>query len=355
MLSDYLKNKFSKGRSSDNCVGSAADSSALLGDGEFSLLKLLQGTWESKESGWNLIALPVGGPNQYRLLMNQYGERLTFLGCETNVPNRGVKPDFDGETSDPGDELDQFIDAIMYEQIIKQVESVDFPASNLRSNNGATIHREPGFMLQLLNHLMIGHTEEEGEEDGPDVKLSIARMGSVPHGNSFLAMGSVQISEGPPVIEDEDAMPERLIEDINHPYLAPYKCFQDQPFLGSAGGEDGFPGLFPKNANAILQFAASKLGNISKTWTLNFDTKFKNGQLPALPISNISFINREADTTEVHSTFWVMEVDSVDGAAPPEYFMQYSQTVYLEFFDPFETGKRVRWPHVSINTLRRTG
>ena len=41
--------------------------------------------------------------------------------------------------------------------------------------------------------------------------------------------------------------------------------------------------------------------------------------------------------------------------------MQYSQTVYLEFFDsPLEDEKdvngnprRIRWPHVSINTLRK--
>ncbi len=63
----------------------------------------------------------------------------------------------------------------------------------------------------------------------------------------------------------------------------------------------------------------------------------------------------------MHATFWIMELEKTDQCLPPEFVMQYSQTVYLEFFDsPLEDEKdvngnprRIRWPHVSINTLRK--
>ena len=325
------------------------------------LFELLSGTWTSEAQGWNLIALPVG-PKKFRLLMNQYGETLKFGLADLCVPNRGA-----AETAP-----DQHIDAIAYEQIIVQKAVADFPATKLIAPNGNGIHHEPGFFLQLLDHATKGHTEEvkKGKlEKGDDVELTIARQASIPHGNSVLAMGTIKTFAGPPKIgtekipadiNPENATPER-IKDTNfntNAYLTPYKHFEDNHFFGNVtdSARTRFPGLFPKDANAILKFALSKL-SVKQTTVLHFDTKYRNKNLTNTPISNIPFVQREANVTEMHADFWIMELEKDDGSDTTEFIMQYSQTVYLEFFesdDKDEKGKLIRWPHVSINTLRKT-
>lgn len=362
------------------------------GDDEFDLVKLLRGTWVSQAQGWNLIALPAspvdleGKPaaaaNNFRLLMNQYGETLKFDMPDLNTPNRGVIPDACNEP-------DQLIDGITYEQFIVQKAVADFPEGidngkrRVRAANGEPIHHEPGFFLQFLNHIHKG-TSPDFTANGKMVEkeLKIARMGTIPHGNSVLAMGFVTDDK---TIESSDAFPERLkadkdgkeikieLKDVKaSPYLAPYQYFIDKPFFGCVDPKlvPGFPGFSPDNTSAILQFAQKGL-KIKRTTTLNFDTKFKvagiddaafdqnEKPISGFPISNIPFIKREADVTEMHATFWIMELEKVDPCADPEFVMQYSQTVYLEFFDSpvdkDEKGKprRIRWPHVSINTLRK--
>ncbi len=350
-----LEKRFAEGRMLERAFFGVLSRLGSTGDDEVSLIELLRGTWTSQAQGWNLIALPMSAPNKFRILMNQYGETLSFNVPDKGVPNRGVTPDPQGETPDPGDETDQLIDAIAYEQIIVQKEVEDFPASDRRAGNGEPIHHEPGFFLQFLNHVPVGHTEEDGKENGPEEQLKIARLATIPHGNSVLAMGTVELIVGAPTIPVENALPERINADIqNNPYLAPYKHFEDNHFLGNVPQTvAGFPGLFPTDANAILRFA-NQGSRVKKTTILNFDTKFRNEQLTDIPISNIPFVIREANATEVHATFWIMELHKPYVSAPAEFIMQYSQTVYLEFFASDEPGKRIRWPHVSINTLRKS-
>lgn len=349
-----LEKRIAEGRKIERVDGVKPSELGETGDEKLDLINLLRGTWTSEAQGWNLIALPSSAPNAFRLLMNQYGETLRFNVPDKGVPNRGVTPDFGGITSNPNDETLQVIDAIAYEQIIMQVESEDFPASQLREKNGNPIHHEPGFFLQFLNHISVGHTVEDGKENGPDTELKIARLATIPHGNSVLAMGFVEFKNGAPEILKEDARPERISNNLEDQYLAPYKHFEEFPFFGNVPKSFvNFPGFFPTDAHAILNFAMPR-DRIKKTTILNFDTKFRNAQLTSIPISNIPFITREAETTEVHATFWIMELHKTNESADVEFVMQYSQTVYLEFFNSDEPGKRIRWPHVSINTLRKT-
>ncbi len=339
-------------------IGGKSCRSAALPDGTLSIVELLEGTWASEAQGWNLIALPTSAPKKFRLLMNQYGETLSFNRfADLNVPNRGILPE-KGKT-------DQTIDAIAYEQIVHQRAVADFPKSGLTAKNGGGIHHEPGFFLQLLNHVTTGHTEEDGKDNGKEEKLEIARQASIPHGNSVLAMGTIRTFPGAPKIgtdkkpadmNKEDATPERIKNtDFNkNAYLEPYKNFEDHPFFGNVKDhkKTGFPGLFPTDANAILKFALSKL-HVKQTTVLHFDTKYRNKYLTSTPISNIPFVQREANVTEMHADFWIMELEKNDKSEPTEFIMQYSQTVYLEFFDSDTLGKLIRWPHVSINTLRK--
>ena len=124
--------------------------------------------------GFNMMALPfVGGTNGYKVLMNQYDETLTFSVTDKGVPNRGL--DVDSVTGT----ADQTIVALDYFQKIRQVDSDDFEPSGLHKRfDGQVIHKEPGLWLHMVN-------QNSKSSNGNDI--NIARLGTIPHGNSFLA------------------------------------------------------------------------------------------------------------------------------------------------------------------------
>ena len=95
-------------------------------DDDLGPLKLLPGKWEGRGTGWNMIALPFqaapAGSAPFRLLMNQYNERLEFSFVDKGVPNRGLlRPKLD-----PTD-FDQRVVTLDYQQSINQVATEDRP------------------------------------------------------------------------------------------------------------------------------------------------------------------------------------------------------------------------------------
>lgn len=301
------------------------------GQEELGPLKMLPGHWQAKGTGWNMIALPFAEPRgNFRVLMNQYDEDLNFTFIDNGVPNRGIDEKTDVDT-------DQFVVTLDYQQQIQQIAVEDFPASDKAGDVGAAIHHEPGLWLNMKNE----------KTDGID----IARLGTIPHGNSVLALGKSKIIEGKPTIDDLDGLPLGAPGngDIDHPYLAPYKHFETNKFFGNVPGNIGFPGFFPTNLNAILQFALNSIPPVARTTVLHVDTTLKDAG-----IVNIPFIEREADAAEMQFTFWIMELEEKDADGKPKLVMQYSQNVALDFFERAdgEPGL-IRWPHVSIATLNK--
>ena len=75
-----------------------------------------------------MIALPFvsdpPGPLDFRLLLNQFDETLSFSLVDKGVPNRGVDDAHAVQT-------DQVITALDYEQLISQVAVTDRPASTV--------------------------------------------------------------------------------------------------------------------------------------------------------------------------------------------------------------------------------
>ncbi len=295
-------------------------------------LSLLPGTWRNVPNlvgrGWNMIALPFATPSDsefpfnYRLLMNQYNEELKFTLVDKAVPNRGI------ERTDAGSvETDQFVVTLDYEQVIHQIVAEDAPKSGLEGAAGAAIHHEPGLWLHMLNQT----------EDGPD----IARLASIPHGDTVLALGRARDMDGPPVIPDISGLPIGVSQDIeNSRYLGPYRAFH---------GDNKFRGLFdPVTPNDLLK-AANAGVNIVHTTELHVDT-----DIPTGGVVNIPFIVKQANATSMHSTFWIQELEELDETGNPKLRLQYSQTVFLDFF-PRTDGVEglIRWPHISINTLEK--
>ena len=296
--------------------------SAKAGDENLGPLKLLPGTWKNLPNlpgrGWNMIALPSAKAEfNYRLLLNQYNEDLKFTMAESSVPNRGI--------SNTNEDADQFVTTLNYEQIIHQVASADFPESQKKNKINALIHHESGFWLHMLNKTT--------------KNLNIARLATIPHGNSVLALGKSKQIDGSPAISERESLPIGVEQNLNHPYLFPYKHFQENPFIGI------FNPLLP---NELLRLANEEV-NILKTTILELDTSIENGG-----IVNIPFIQKQANATEMKATFWIQELEEKDEMGNPQLRLQYSQVLFLEFFQR-QDGKEglIRWPHISINTLEK--
>ena len=298
---------------------------ATVGDPSLGPFKNLPGTWANKPNlpgrGWNMIALPFATePDSrlnYRLLLNQYNETLKFSIVDRGVPNRGIT------TNGTTQQTDQFVVTLDYEQGVTQIAGEDFPESGVAGGNDLAIHHEPGLWLHMTN---------ETTRD-----LDIGRLATVPHGDSVLALGRSAAIDGAPDVPEINGLPIGATRDIDHPYLAPYKHFRDNPFKN----------LFDPTAPNDLLRQANAGVDIVRTTVLEVDTKIASGG-----IANIPFVVRQADAAAMKSTFWIQEL--VDQKGEPKLRLQYSQVVILEFFPRFDGSPgRVHWPHVSINTMEK--
>lgn len=293
--------------------------------------------------GWNMIALPFiskrcGPP--YRLMMNQYNEVLDFKFINTSVPNRGIG-------CKPRTNTDQEIVALDYTQRIRQLSASDGKAGGPGLEPKADIHHEPGFFLYM---------REQPIPNG----FSVARLATIPHGNSANAIGRHKEIKGAPTISDLSGLPEgastfdindEMLEGGKKGYMSPYFHFsKDQnPFKGVLENTD-FPGFFPENNNFLLQLGLGAIKDkVKKTTELVLDTDVEQGG-----IVNIPFIERQADAALMRSTFWIMELDEEGPLGGPRMVLAYSQFIFLDFFQRRDGREGlIRWPHISINMMEK--
>jgi hypothetical protein len=296
-----------------------------VGDQDLGPFAQLPGVWVNEPGkpacGYNMISLPYaqpGGPLDYRLLLNRYQEKLEFDLVNKAVANRGIL------RGDAITEADQFVVTLDYMQGIAQEAAADYPESGQAGPGGMGIHREPGLWL---------HTKNQVEEG-----VDIARLSTIPHGNSVLALGTSKVIEGPPVIPEFMSLIYGGPEDLDHPYMAPYKHFHDNPFEGV---------FDPVNPRTVLEKQNEGV-EIVRTIELHVDSYTGSGG-----ISSIPFIESQSKTGRLQSTFWVQELAEKDENGLPRMRLQYLQQVNLDFF-PRPDGKGLLgWPHISMNTLVR--
>jgi hypothetical protein len=132
------------------------------------LLNELGGTWRG--NGFNLIARPDGeGKANLYLQLNQTHESLQIERIGSSIPNRGF-----GQN-----DIDLF--GLTYLQRISD------------ANHGGALHIEPGIWVKIPDTTY-------PPDSAPPAQL-IARMGTIPHGNSLLAEGIAERFDGPPVLK----------------------------------------------------------------------------------------------------------------------------------------------------------
>jgi hypothetical protein len=321
---------------------------------ELGPLRQLVGVWTAQGTGWNMIALPFDGAppppatSKFRVLMNQYNEDLRFTFVDDDVPNRGlIRPG----TSEP----DQFVVTLDYQQKIAQVASEDRPdGEGLAGLPGLPIHHEPGLWLYEKNRK--SKDDNVKRDEVTEVEVDVARLASIPHGNSVLAIGTSAVYSGMPEIPRVSGLPSGRFENVKTAnydfksdlYLEPYKHYIDHPFRGEET-TPGFPGFSPADMNEILRFENRGV-DIVRTTTLTVDSTRKSAG-----ISNAPFSVREAEAVSMKSTFWIQELADKDEQGDPKLRLQYSQVVMLHFFRPREDEfpERAVWPHISIATLEK--
>ncbi|SHH65156.1 heme-binding protein [Flavobacterium defluvii] len=290
------------------------------------VLETLVGTWVGP--GFNIIEVPnmnqakPGPPpaDKFKIILNSTAETFTFSSIGGDIINRGNA------------QADIAFQGLHY---LQQVDDVNLPSGQ----NG--IHLETGLFLNLPS----------GTD--PAVQPSIARLGSIPHGDSILAQGTFFTVDGPPQFEVADPTPffivnGKRVNDTSETYLSQ---------LVNAVPPPGIPKEVIMNPNILLENAI-KGQNIIKTVVIFLDANPIDGvatpgaTAPVGGITNIPFVNVNANANSLSAIFWIETVQNTDGSTFLQ--LQYTQTVILDFpvFAPDGSVVEIKWPHISVATLR---
>lgn len=187
------------------------------GDEDFGPYKWLPcGVWQNngEQYGYNVIALPFKDADQaksrgYRVLTNKYLETLEFTTADKGAFNRGVEPEIQHDHEEDHDDsiaeachksddvdpgkfktVDQRALTLDYIQEISQVEAISFPDVPPEDGKKETgkickkIHHEPGLFLRMTNPI---DTTIQRKPTVRNVPLNLARLATIPHGDSVLA------------------------------------------------------------------------------------------------------------------------------------------------------------------------
>lgn len=291
------------------------------------------GTWEG--SGFNLIEIPNRNqdPNvqpppadKFKLILNNTFETLTFTGIPGGIINRGnVQGDIE----------------YLSMHYLQQVIDVNVP----EGQNGRGIHLETGLFLNL----------PAGTD--PAVEPSVARLGSIPHGDSLLAQGAFVTLQGQgpnfnfnrPDPTPFTVVDGKRVNDTSEAYLSLLKNPVKVP--------DGIPREAVMDPTIILE-AAIAGKKITEMTVIFLDANpiegvsNPNAIQNAGGITNIPFVTKNANATTFSAIFWLMTVQNPDNTTAK--LLQYTQTVILDFpVFGSQPGQVVglKWPHISLATL----
>jgi len=253
-------------------------------------LKNLIGTWTGS-SGWNIIAVPDRNKKfGYKVIVQPIIETMTFSPIGGSILNRGF-------------DQNQEVSGLSYQIQVSDAET------------DQALHFENGMWLVLY-------------------RGRVARLASIPHGDTALMIGkSFTIKEEPEIDTSLSPLPDLKFKK-NKAYLKPY--FDKQKEF------EGRIDVLNPNNNLIDMLEGKE---VSKTLVLDVSTANKGG------IQNIPFITKHANVPLLESTYYLEDVkDKKTGKTFQQ--LQYTQNTIIEFQDNKEKrGKKISWPHIDVNTL----
>jgi hypothetical protein len=268
-------------------------------------LRDLPGFWQG--TGFSLIARPDfsgGNPNGIFLQLNLLRETIEFTTIGSPVFNRGCLQD----------------DIAIY--------GVTYLHRVTDATTGGALHVEPGMWLTIP------------ATTAPQAEASIARLGTIPHGNAFCTVGFAEeeVLDKLPAIPAANTVP-----------------FQ----IGSEPPPPGTKNPFPEyNLSIATRFRTvptparitqaviddpNILGREElKGHTLTHITRLISSTKSVGGIGNIPFITSNAEALSLESVF---VIETVKGQLGTHYLqLQYSQTALLNF-------RGLSFPHVTVGTL----
>jgi hypothetical protein len=278
----------------------------------------------------------------------------------------------------------QFAHAVFYDQ---QVRFAEGPAAGtiVHVENGAWLHL--GSREQLTGPYNMGPAIADGQVQRQPPYITIAKQIAVPHGNSVLALGSVDLYDkdkfhddfeglesntiipGAPVIPDAPVpYPQRadastdsqiykfmsVIGASEPPDIA--TAPQTDPYARELAANDDFEN--PKvewalNPNVPLQIAIEKIKPTAHIhWRVTTDPLFGGEGV----VTNIPFENRKSRVTEYWADYWLLTTDKYPTRSSTFDYLAYSQTILMEMdisLDGGETYRRYVFPHVTTNTVKK--
>ncbi len=268
-------------------------------------LQDLPGFWEG--TGFSLIARPNfsgGNENGIFLELNLLRETIEFTPIGSPVFNRGSLQD------------DIAIYGLTYLHRVTD------------GTTGGALHIEPGLWLN------IPPTTE------PASDTSIARLATIPHGNSICTVGHSEdvVFEGLPEIPPANTVPFKIGGEVpppgtKNPYpeydLSAINKFRTDP-------------LPAEITQALIDDPNVMVRNALKGQTLTKIIRLITSTTPTGGIDNIPFIVKNADAPSLESVFAIETVQSSPGNDFLQ--LQYSQTALLNF-------RGMSFPHVTVGTL----
>jgi hypothetical protein len=268
-------------------------------------LKDLPGFWQGE--GFSLIGRPDFNPENTDgvfLELNLLRETIEFTTIGSPVMNRGSVQE------------DVSLFGVTYLHRVTD------------ASNGGALHVEPGVWLRVP------------ATSDPDAPESVARLATVPHGNSFCATGEPVsvVPEGPIEIPPENTVPfpiggQAPPPGTPNPY-AVYDLATPSPFRTEP--------LPPEITQAIVDDPIVLLRAALERKQINHVVRLMTSTASAADIGNIPFITRNADAVQVDAVFAIERLEKPDGG---EYLqLQYAQTVLLNF-------RGMSFPHVTVGTL----
>lgn len=290
------------------------------------------GVWRG--NGFNLIEIPnrnldptaPPSPDKFRLVLNNTLETLTITEITGGIINRG---NFQGDIE------------YLSLHYLQQVDDVNVPVGQ----SGRGIHLETGLFLNL----------PAGTD--PAVQPAVARLGSIPHGDSLLAQGTYfTVQNTPPDFNFNRADPTPFtvengvrVNDTNKDYLALLQNPEKVP--------DGIPKAAVMDPTIILEAALE--GRTVTDMTVVFldanpikGVSNRNAINDSGAINNIPFVTRNANAVTFSAIFWLMNVINADKSTST--LLQYTQTIVLDFPVKGPTNGEIidiKWPHIAVASL----
>lgn len=352
--------------------------------------QLLIGTWQNvdeltrdgKPLSYNVMPLPQDasqpgrpaepGASEYGgfILKNfTFTETIRFNGTASAGDPKGQQDPgalaVAASAPNRGGDYTQAAHALFYEQQVHFAEGPD---------RGQIIHVENGAWLHLGSQAQnTGPYTENPAEPGVPLppqppSMNIAKQISVPHGNSILALGSVDLNDqgkfvsepsgitANTVFERELTIPDAQVplpqptEVSIPPFYNPYSAT-----LTGAGDFENPDVSSALNPNYPLQLALEKIKPRAYIhWRVTTEPLFGGSGI----VTNIPFEQRRSDVTQYTADYWLLSKDRHAKESRQFDYLLYTQLILLKTrisTDNGESTKEYVFPHVTSNTVKKVG